>query len=125
MILIDCIVFTTELGHAGYCTSKAAFYGLYQQSRVELASRNVLVNSIRTGAVNTKSFRSGHETAVALGLPMAVLENRVIEQGMLFEPDEAACFLAYVLVESSDEEFMAPTEWDAYDQSHWNRWRKQ
>ena len=117
------IVLVLEYGLLGYCTSKAAFYQLHQQCRVELASRGVLVASVRTGAVNTASFRNGHQAALAHNLPISKLEDRVIEQGMLFEPEEAACFLSYVLTSVSEEEFVKPSEWDAYDKAHWSHWR--
>ena len=118
---VNCSI--SEYGLLGYCTSKAAFYQLYQTSRLELASRHVLVGSVRTGAVNTESFRLGHQNAIKYGLPIAKLEDRVLEQGMVFEPPEAACFLSYLMLDVSDEEFVKKPEWDAYDKTHWSNWR--
>ena len=91
-------------GYAAYCTSKHGIIGLTRALALELAPRNVTVNAICPGWVDTDMAKKGiQETALALDID----ENTFLEQAIesvplrrFIQPEEIAQLALYL---SSDQ----------------------
>jgi 3-oxoacyl-[acyl-carrier protein] reductase len=92
---------TSVVGHAGnagqanYCASKAGVSGLSRSLARELGSRNITVNCVAPGFIDTsmtKALDEKQRTALASGIPLARLgspEDVAAAVGFLASPDAA------------------------------------
>lgn len=91
-------------GYTGYCASKAGVLGLVRALAVELAPRNVQVNALCPGWVNTEMAREGL-TGMAQAMNVSYDEAHRIAMtavplGRMSEPEDVAALVAWLV---SDE----------------------
>ena len=91
-------------GYSAYCASKAGVLGLVRALAAELAPRNVQVNAVCPGWVNTEMAREGLE-AMAHDMEVTLEQARAkaMEQvplGRMSEPEDVAGLVAWLI---SDE----------------------
>lgn len=88
-------------GYTGYCASKAALLGMVRASALELAPRNVQVNAVCPGWVDTEMSRQGIEgMAAAMGVPYDEALARAMSAvplGRMARPEEIAGLVAFLL----------------------------
>jgi NAD(P)-dependent dehydrogenase (short-subunit alcohol dehydrogenase family) len=100
LITSSCLARFGVPNYTAYCTSKAGLLGLTRALAVELASRNVLVNAICPGWVDTKMARDGIQL-------LANRSNESFEEahagqmghvplGRMSDPDEIGKFVAFM-----------------------------
>jgi NAD(P)-dependent dehydrogenase (short-subunit alcohol dehydrogenase family) len=91
-------------GYTGYCASKAGLLGLVRALAVELAPRDLQVNAICPGWVDTEMSREGFEALAAeLGTTAAEAHAeamKAVPRGRMAQPEEIAGTVAWLL---SDE----------------------
>jgi NAD(P)-dependent dehydrogenase (short-subunit alcohol dehydrogenase family) len=90
--------------YTGYCASKAGLLGLVRALAVELAPRDIQVNAICPGWVDTEMSRDGFE-ALADELGTTAAEShaeamKAVPRGRMAQPEEIAGTVAWLL---SDE----------------------
>jgi NAD(P)-dependent dehydrogenase (short-subunit alcohol dehydrogenase family) len=88
-------------GYTGYCASKAALLGLVRALAAELAPKNVQVNAVCPGWVDTDMARTGLE-GMAAGMRVSFDEAKKIAMsavpaGRMSQPDEVAGLVAWLL----------------------------
>ena len=88
-------------GYTGYCASKAGVCGLVRALAVELAPRNVQVNAVLPGWVETDMARSGLED-MARAMQTSVEEARrialsAVPLGRMGKPEDIAGLVAWLL----------------------------
>lgn len=88
-------------GYTGYCASKAGLLGLVRALAVELAPRNVQVNAVCPGWVETEMAQEGIE-GMARGMNVSVAEARrialsAVPLGRMGRPEEIAGVVAWLL----------------------------
>lgn len=88
-------------GYTGYCASKAGLCGLVRALAVELAPRNVQVNAVLPGWVNTDMAREGLE-GMARALNTSLEEARrnalsAVPLGRMAEPEDIAGVVSWLL----------------------------
>jgi 3-oxoacyl-[acyl-carrier protein] reductase len=88
-------------GYTGYCASKAGVCGLVRAMAVELAARNVQVNALLPGWVETDMARAGLED-MARALRTSVEEARKlalssVPLGRMGQPEDIAGIVAWLL----------------------------
>lgn len=103
-----------------YCISKECLYRLYEGFKTEI--RETYFASVCPGIVNTKM--------VGLMLDSSELPKEqhqfyllLKEKGFLIPPELVAQFLAWLILDVSNEKF-SEKEWDIYDSSHHQHWAK-
>ena len=88
-------------GHTAYCASKAALLGLTRALALEWAERNVLVNAICPGWVDTEMARAGWQNlADQSGQSLVEAKRDALAQvplGRASEPDEIARLVSFLL----------------------------
>ncbi len=88
-------------GYTGYCASKAGLLGLTRALALELADRNVQVNALCPGWVDTAMAREGLEgMAAAMGTTAAQARAEAMSAvplGRMSTPDEIAGVAAFLL----------------------------
>jgi NAD(P)-dependent dehydrogenase (short-subunit alcohol dehydrogenase family) len=88
-------------GYTGYCASKAGLLGLVRALAVELAPRDVQVNAICPGWVDTEMSREGFETLAAeLGTTATEAHAeamKAVPRGRMAQPEEIAGTVAWLL----------------------------
>jgi NAD(P)-dependent dehydrogenase (short-subunit alcohol dehydrogenase family) len=87
--------------HTGYCASKAAQLGLVRAMAAELAPRNVQVNAVCPGWVNTEMARQGI-AALARAESVSLREAeaqalRAVPLGRMCAPEDVAGVVAWLL----------------------------
>jgi 3-oxoacyl-[acyl-carrier protein] reductase len=92
-------------GHTGYCASKAGVCGLVRALAVELAPRNVQVNAVLPGWVETDMTRAGLED-MARALRTSVEEARkqalaCVPLGRMGQPEDVAGVVAWLISEDA------------------------
>ncbi|GJM36817.1 MAG: 3-alpha-hydroxysteroid dehydrogenase [Acidimicrobiales bacterium] len=85
--------FVGAWGIAGYVSSKFALRGLTKVAALELARKNVRVNSIHPGPIDTPMLTGGMPPGTD---PIAALGS-VVPVGRVGEPDEVANLVAFLL----------------------------
>ncbi|MBU6325106.1 MAG: SDR family oxidoreductase [Bacteroidetes bacterium] len=92
-------------GYTAYCASKAGLLGLMRSWAVELAPRNILVNAICPGWVETDMSREGMEgLAEHLGISVEAFHDLAMKSvplGRMSQPQEIAQLTAYLLKQRS------------------------
>lgn len=92
-------------GYTGYCASKAGVCGLVRALAVELAPRNVQVNAVLPGWVETEMARAGLEDmarALHVGLDEArKLALSSVPLGRMGRPEDVAGLVAWLLSEDA------------------------
>lgn len=92
-------------GYTAYCASKAGLLGLMRSWAVELAPRNILVNAICPGWVETDMSREGMEgLAEHLGISVEAFHDLAMKSvplGRMSQPQEIAELTAYLLKQRS------------------------
>ncbi len=92
-------------GYTAYCASKAGLLGLMRSWAVELAPRNILVNAICPGWVETDMSRAGLEgLAEHLGITVEAFHDiamKSVPLGRMSKPEEIAELTAYLLKQRS------------------------
>ncbi|MFN7144254.1 MAG: SDR family NAD(P)-dependent oxidoreductase [Myxococcota bacterium] len=92
-------------GYTGYCASKAALLGLVKASALELAARNVQVNAICPGWVDTDMAWQGIDgMAAAMGVTREKAHEiamRAVPLGKMSQPHEIAGLVAFLLSEDA------------------------
>jgi NAD(P)-dependent dehydrogenase (short-subunit alcohol dehydrogenase family) len=88
-------------GYTGYCASKAGLLGLVRALACELAPKNVQVNAMLPGWVNTSMATEGLE-GMAKGMSTTVEKARAIAMqavplGRMSEPEDVAGLVAWLL----------------------------
>jgi NAD(P)-dependent dehydrogenase (short-subunit alcohol dehydrogenase family) len=88
-------------GYTGYCASKAALMGLVRALAAELAPRQVQVNAVCPGWVDTAMAREGLE-GMAGAMKVSVEEAKriamsAVPAGRMSQPDEIAGLVAWLL----------------------------
>lgn len=87
-------------GYSAYCASKAGVLGLVRALAVELAPKNVQVNALCPGWVNTDMATSGMEgIAKKLGLTKEQFREMAMKQvplGRMSEPEDVAGLCAWL-----------------------------
>lgn len=87
-------------GYTAYCASKAGILGLVRALAVELAPKNVQVNALCPGWVNTAMAREGIEgIAKKIGVSVAEFEKMAMGQvplGRMSEPEDVAGLVAWL-----------------------------
>jgi NAD(P)-dependent dehydrogenase (short-subunit alcohol dehydrogenase family) len=88
-------------GYTGYCASKAGVLGLVRALAAELAPRNVQVNAVCPGWVDTAMAREGLEgMAAGLGISVEQARRRALREvplGRMSTPEEVAGLVAWLL----------------------------
>lgn len=88
-------------GYTGYCASKAGILGLVRALAAELAPREVQVNAVCPGWVDTEMARQGVEAmARGLGISYAEALGRAMAQvplGRMSRPEDVAGLVAWLL----------------------------
>ncbi|CAK8992082.1 Uncharacterized oxidoreductase C30D10.05c [Durusdinium trenchii] len=124
-------------GWSAYCTSKAAFFMLYQSLKLELAPLGIVVGSVSPGVIDSNMQA---EIRNASKDDMSMVENfKGLKENMysgpdpkkphrppangLDTPENVAHFIDFLLHDTSAEEFSAG-EWDIRDPSNFTRWIK-
>jgi ketoreductase len=92
-------------GYTGYCASKAGLCGLVRALAVELAPRNVQVNALLPGWVETEMARSGLEE-MARGMRCSVEEARAaalsaVPLRRMSRPEDVAGIVAWLISEDA------------------------
>jgi len=91
-------------GYTGYCASKAALCGLVRALAAELAPRNVQVNAVCPGWVDTRMAHEGLEgMATGMGITKDeayALAMQAVPLGRMSQPEDVAGMVAWLL--SSD-----------------------
>ena len=89
-----CINFAGNAGQTNYAAAKAGLVGLTRSVAKELASRNITVNGVAPGYIETDMTRD---------LPEAVKEKILAEipLGVLGTPDDVAGAVAYLVSEDA------------------------
>jgi NAD(P)-dependent dehydrogenase (short-subunit alcohol dehydrogenase family) len=92
-------------GYTAYCASKAGLLGLMRSWAVELAPKQILVNAICPGWVETDMSRAGMEGLAAhLGITVDAfheLAMKSVPLGKMSQPEEIAELTAYLLRQRS------------------------
>ncbi len=92
-------------GYTAYCASKAALLGLVRASALELASRNVQVNAICPGWVDTDMAWEGIDgMAAAMGVTREqahAIAMRAVPLGKMGQPEHVAGLVAWLLSEDA------------------------
>jgi NAD(P)-dependent dehydrogenase (short-subunit alcohol dehydrogenase family) len=88
-------------GYTGYCASKAGLLGLVRALACELAPKNVQVNAVLPGWVNTSMATEGLE-GMAKAMTTTVDKARAIAMqsvplGRMSEPDDVAGLVAWLI----------------------------
>jgi NAD(P)-dependent dehydrogenase (short-subunit alcohol dehydrogenase family) len=88
-------------GYTGYCASKAGLLGLVRALACELAPRNVQVNAVLPGWVNTSMATEGLE-GMAAAMSTTVEKARAIAMqavplGRMSEPEDVAGLVAWLI----------------------------
>lgn len=88
-------------GYTGYCASKAALLGLVRAFALELAARNVQVNAVCPGWVETDMAWEGIDgMAAAMGVDRAQAHRiamQAVPLGRMGKPPEVAGLIAWLL----------------------------
>lgn len=88
-------------GYTGYCASKAAILGLVRAFAAELARKNVQVNAVCPGWVETDMAWEGIDgMAAAMGVDRAkalAVAMKQVPRGRMGKPSEVAGTVAYLL----------------------------
>lgn len=88
-------------GYTGYCASKAALLGLVRALAAELAPKNIQVNAVCPGWVDTDMAREGLLLmADAMKVPFDEARRiamSAVPAGRMSQPDEIAGLVAYLL----------------------------
>ncbi|MBB72244.1 MAG: short-chain dehydrogenase [Legionellales bacterium] len=107
-------------GWGAYCTSKAAFYMLFQCLREELQSFNIGIGSVRPGVVDTPIQDRIRQLDEAVFPALKDFQD-LKEYNKLIPPATCALFLYWILTMTDAENFTRE-EWDIYDTSHHHHW---
>lgn len=88
-------------GYSGYCASKAGLLGLVRALAAELAPKDIQVNALCPGWVDTDMAREGLEgMAKALGVSLERAQEiamQAVPLGRMGAPEEVAGLVAYLL----------------------------
>ncbi len=110
-------------GWGAYCTSKAALFMLLQVWRHECRERNIRFGSARPGVVDTPMQDSIRQLP-ASQFPSVERFVQLKQKGLLVSPADAASFLAWVLLATTDREFNEQ-EFDINEsEAHWRAFRR-
>ena len=107
-------------GWGAYCTSKAAFFMLYQLLALELKSLNIAVGSARPGVVDTPMQELIRSSSLE-HFPGVEKFRQLASSGGLSSPQRVGRFLAWLLLDVAPELFSAK-EWDVRDDEHQGKW---
>lgn len=125
-------------GWAAYCATKAALHSLFLSLSTELRPEGVLVGSARPGVVDTpmqaviraaapeampgvERFRELH-AKMPEDLRSASDSPHAPPTDSLDSAANVAEFLRFVLLDTTDDDFVRNPEWDIRDASHHARW---
>ena len=98
-----------------------AFQRLYEQTSLELTPE-VGVANILPGVVDTEGLWEHYELAKKAALPHVAYFDAVKEEKKIISTEECAKFIAFVLTETSDQEYSK--QWSIADETLWHLWRK-
>ncbi len=101
VVISSCLARFGVPGYTAYCASKAGTLGMVRAFAHELASRNILVNAICPGWVDTQMAREGME-GIASSMGKTLDEARpeilsAVPLERMSEPDEIAGLVAFLL----------------------------
>ena len=109
-----------EVGYCLYGLTKAAGFHLCKTLNVEFAGTGVISAYVLPGGIDTEAFHHDAQKAFELKLPFGKILKKVLNGG-LKTPKYAAKFLAFLLLDTEDEEFKANT-WNIKHEFHLPRW---
>ena len=115
------VAFRPQLGTATYGFTKMAFQRLYEQTSLELTPE-VGVANVLPGVVDTEGLWEHYELAKKAGLPHVAYFDAVKQEKKIISAEECARFIAFVLTETSDQEYSK--QWSIADETLWHLWRK-
>lgn len=115
------VAFRPQLGTATYGITKMAFQRLYEQTSLELTPE-VGVANILPGVVDTEGLWEHYDLAKKAALPHVAYFDAVKEEKKIISAEECAKFIAFVLTETSDQEYSK--QWSIADETLWHLWRK-
>lgn len=111
------------IGIGAHCISKAALYMLHQCLKLELATLNIHVGSLRPGAVDTPT-QAKVRSFPANVFPMQPNFLALKENNQLQATKRVADFISWVLFDTNTATFSA-NEWNIYDDWHQPYWSNQ
>jgi NAD(P)-dependent dehydrogenase (short-subunit alcohol dehydrogenase family) len=92
-------------GYTGYCASKAGLIGLVRALAVELAPKNVQVNAVCPGWVDTQMAHEGlKDMADAMGITKDEAYNiamQSVPRGRMSTPEEVAALVAWLVSDNA------------------------
>ncbi len=100
-----------------YCITKAALLMTYRAWNADFPNGEIVVGSARPGVVDGPM----QDIARSGDYPGVEMFREFKEKGMLIQPSRVAEFLGWLLLRTSDEEFVSQ-DWNIFDESHHARW---
>ncbi|HSW86252.1 MAG TPA: SDR family oxidoreductase [Rhabdochlamydiaceae bacterium] len=113
--------FNVSVGLGAYGISKAALNMMTQYLQVELKKYNIAVGSALPGIVETDIQK---QLPKDKNIPIIKKVASLKAEGKMLSPQVAAAFLAWLLLETSDDQFSEKV-WDIYDTTHHKHWSTQ
>jgi len=114
------VAFRPQLGTATYGITKMAFQRLYEQTNHELAPE-VGVANVLPGVVDTEGLWEHYDLAKKASLPHVAYFDSVKKENKIISAEECAKFIAYVLMDSSEQDYSK--QWSIADETLWHLWR--
>lgn len=108
------------IGLGANCISKAALFMAYQCLRAELKSLDILIGSLRPGAVNTPMQEKVRSLSPQTFPALSQFQD-LQKQNKLLSPEKVVQFIEWVLIKTSDDDFSS-AEWNIYDTQHHSNW---
>ena len=99
-----------------------AFQRLYEQTLTELTPQGIGVANVLPGVVDTEGLWEHYDLAKDASLPHVAYFDAVKRENKIISAEECAKFIAYVLVESADDDYSR--QWSIADETLWHLWRK-
>jgi NAD(P)-dependent dehydrogenase (short-subunit alcohol dehydrogenase family) len=105
VMISSCLARFGVPGYTGYCASKAGLLGLNRALALELAGRNVQVNAVCPGWVDTQMARDGlQQFADAIGVSFEEAHAeamKAVPLGRMSQPEEIAGTVSWLLSEDA------------------------
>jgi NAD(P)-dependent dehydrogenase (short-subunit alcohol dehydrogenase family) len=108
-------------GMRPYSVTKAALYNAYQGLRTELMSTDILCASAKPGVIDTP-MQQAIRQAAAFGEQDLQPYVQYEASGLLIAPELVGLWLAWLLKDVSDADYVQPVEWDIYEKKWQPQW---